>query len=177
MLAWYSYIFELLLFADTFVSDRKPVLTRLPGSRLLLCQTIWHARKIRGPECQLRKFENLTLAACQRKQFRVFCMIFGCLLAKTMCLELTTNNCNMMRLRRQSGGGHLHALGIWYVQASSKVKPVLFLTRTRFKNKKMFSYNGNLHSVSWHAWARRCSLTMGVYTVSHDNNLLIHTQS
>jgi len=37
-----------LLFAHTFISDRTPVLTRLPGARLLLCQTIWHAEKIAG---------------------------------------------------------------------------------------------------------------------------------
>jgi len=36
-----SDIFELLLFADTFVLDSTPVSTRLPGERLLLCQTIW----------------------------------------------------------------------------------------------------------------------------------------
>jgi len=33
--------------------------------------------KNRG-KSQPRKFENLTLVACQRKHFRVFCMIFGC---------------------------------------------------------------------------------------------------
>jgi len=41
----------------------------------------------------LNFFENMTLAACGRQHFWVFCMSFGVfILAETRCLELATNN-------------------------------------------------------------------------------------
>jgi len=60
--------------------------------------------------------------------------------------------CNEIRLRQRSDGDCLHALGVWYVQACRRVKLLYFETCTLFMN----------------TWTWRCSLTMGVCTVSRD---------
>jgi len=57
-----------------------------------------------------------------------------------------------MSLRQRIDGDCLHALGLLYVQACQKVKLIYFETRTLFMS----------------TWTRRCSLTMGVFTVSRD---------
>ena len=68
--------------------------------------------------------------------------------------------CNGTRLRQRIDGDCLHALGVWYVQACQKVKLIYSETRTLFMN----------------TWTRRCSLTMGVCTVSRDTFSHLHSR-